>query len=274
MSSSIFPTRRTWNLLANAEAINLWTASFEPGTTVTANTVAAPDGTTTAETVAYVGGGTAGGIRVYSGLGVASTLGQLYTSSIFLKANTGATTLELDGNLGVKARVDLTSAWQRFSVSGVGNGSSQSQVVLRNAPGSNAVFSVYAWGGNITAGGLQGYSSAVGDNALYRFVRPGSMRRQSVRRVVTSAADSDQEYRSARGTQRYLYALDLEGMDTAAVATLQAFWDAHATWDQFQFEDPVTKALRYVRFNMDGLEIAADETFDNYSASLEFISVV
>lgn len=274
MSSSIFPTRRTGNLLSNPEALNLWTSGFEPGTSVTANSTAAPDGTTTADTVTYVGGGTANGIRIYSGLGVASVLGLPYTGSIYLKANTGATTLELDGNLGTRARVDLTSSWQRFSVSGLGDGAGFPQVVLRNAPGSNAVFSVYAWGGNITAGGLQPYASAVGNNSLYRFVVPGSFRRTATRRVVTQEADSSQEYRAVRGARRFLYSMDLEGLDDAALGTLEAFWEAHETWDQFQLEDPITKALSYVRFNMDGLEVRTNEAFGFYDASLEFISVV
>lgn len=275
MSSQIFPTRRTWNLLPNAEALDQW-FTFGAGVSVTANAAVAPDGNTTADRIDYNGAGSAGDIRLYTASVVYPTvIGQLYTMSMHLKANTGAVDLALEMNGGgALVPITLSSSWQRFSVSGYGDGVSYGQMHLRSRASSNAAFSVYGWGGNITTGGLVEYSAAVGDNTLFPYVVPGSFRRQAVRRVVKQSADSDQEYRSARGAQRFLYSMDLEGMPTSAVATLQAFWDAHETWDRFQLEDPITKTLRYVRFNMDGLEVAPSDTFDHYSASLEFISLV
>lgn len=274
MSSQIFPTRRTENLLPASEDLSTWASGFEVGTSVTANATTAPNGTATADRIDYSGGGTSNGIRLYTGVGSASSAGALYTSSLYLKANTGATLFEIDSNLGTRAKIVVTSSWQRFSVSGFGDGASFPQVILRSGPATNAVFSVYGWGGNITLGGLTEYAAAYADNSLSRFVVPESVKKTPVYRTIVQGVDSAQEYRIPRGSVRYRYTMELNGLDSTARDTVDTFFATHGgRWDKFQLEDPWTKALTYVRFDQDELDFEP-LVGDLWHVALSFISVI
>jgi hypothetical protein len=164
--------RRVENLLTLSEFLNgggYWIMTA--GTTVTANTHTAPDGTLTADTVTYDGSGTSGNYRIYNdATGGLSMPGANYVTSVYLRADT-ATTVRLYGNVvaGGFITCNLTTSWQRYTISGVGNGVSGPQVLIYSPAGVNTPFSIQVWGTqieNTTGQANQNPSEYVSTNVL------------------------------------------------------------------------------------------------------------
>jgi hypothetical protein len=120
------------------------------GVTVTPNATAAPDGSLTADLVTYDGSDIARSSPQnrmqqnlsYFGSGT-SVNGQSYTLSVWLRGDSPQT-VRLHGNAISSVLCNVTTTWQRFSVTGVGNGSLSLIAILQDV--SNAPFSVYTWG--------------------------------------------------------------------------------------------------------------------------------
>jgi hypothetical protein len=145
------PSRTNYSVFSNQFDSGAW--GRNTGVTVTPNTHTAPDGTMSANTVSYDGSGASGTYRLYdSAIPTASVPGTKYTSSIYLKASTPVT-LRLANNLGVFITVNITSVWQRFSVTGTGDGTATVQIVLYSNTGDNSTFSVQAYGSQVEIGG-------------------------------------------------------------------------------------------------------------------------
>jgi hypothetical protein len=135
----------------------LWSEAFDnavwqktTGVTVTPNLVAGPNdppGVTSADAIAYNGSGASGDYRIFQTLLGSLILpsGVQTTASLWLRTASGSTTIRLVTNAGfTQVNCVLTTAWQRFPVSSVADGVSQSQVLLRSASGDNSAFTIYA----------------------------------------------------------------------------------------------------------------------------------
>jgi hypothetical protein len=138
-------TGTTQNLLLNSQLIGgtSWTNNT---LTVGTNNVVAPNGTTTASTL--TGAGT-DSYTVQSFTSVASTT---YTFSVWLKSTSNTTINLLAGppNWTV-ATCNLTTSWQRFSVTFTSNATTSSVVI----GGNNSITSgevVHAWGVQVVVG--------------------------------------------------------------------------------------------------------------------------
>lgn len=157
------------NLLLRSEQFDNAAWTKNTGTTVTPNAVLAPDGTTTADAIVYDGSGLVGNYRIYQTI-AAPALGAPFTASIWLRASSviGA---QLGNNLALTP-ITITSSWQRFTVSGVGDGSAAGQLLLYSPAGVNTAFTVYAWGAQAELSGyatayLPTTTAAVGGNSLH-----------------------------------------------------------------------------------------------------------
>jgi hypothetical protein len=105
------------NLLTRTEEFDNAAWLKDTGVTVVANTTVAPDGTVTADTVDYTQNGF---IRQ---IGPTAIVGQVYTGSVYLRADveTPARLVMLfsPGGLGgVAININVTTEWQRFSITG------------------------------------------------------------------------------------------------------------------------------------------------------------
>lgn len=141
-----YTTPRTNLCLRSQEFDNASWSKFT-GVTATANQAIAPDGTLTADKIVYDGSGSAGAARLSQGISVAPN-GQSRVSSLWVRAD-APVTLRLDANLAGGAgmqTMSITTAWQRFSAWGIGNGTDTSQVTIYSPGGVNTSFTVYAWG--------------------------------------------------------------------------------------------------------------------------------
>ena len=139
------------NLLLASEQFDTtsWTKS---SATVTANSIAAPNGTETADTIAASGAnGTA--LQSYTALAVA------YTFSVWLKRKTGTGTIEIAADNGTYTAVTITSDWALYTVT-------QTPAAGSKSAGIRIVTSadeVYAWGAHLyrsDLGGMQANASA------------------------------------------------------------------------------------------------------------------
>tara|TARA_R110000868_G_scaffold406858_1_gene687625 strand:- start:1030 stop:2682 length:1653 start_codon:yes stop_codon:yes gene_type:complete len=116
------------------------------GVSVTANNAANPiDGALTADTIIYDGSGGGASYRIYSSPVAPSAVGVPYTWSVYLRSATPITVL-LNPNIAAAIQINVTSTWQRFSVSGVGNGGSSVQTLIYSNYGDNAAFQLEAFG--------------------------------------------------------------------------------------------------------------------------------
>ena len=119
-----------------------WTAYS--GTTVTADAIAAPDGTLTADRIA----GTSGAFR-----GIRQTISSSavpHTFSVYLKSATGsATTARIWVDSGVSL-VNVTTDWQRFSVTATTAASFDVQI----STAVSLAIDVYAWGAQLETGDI------------------------------------------------------------------------------------------------------------------------
>ena len=139
------------NILPYSEDFALW--SKTTGVTVYPFSSLGPDGVSMAAKITYDGTGTVGSYRIYgSGFsyGLNSTLGVNYTASIWLRADS-PTTIRLYGNgvAGGYLTIVLTTYWQRYSVSGVGNNLSVPQLLIYSNDNDNTPISWYMYGGQI-----------------------------------------------------------------------------------------------------------------------------
>ena len=126
------------------------------GTTVTANNAANPiDGALTADTINYDGTGTSGSYRIYSSPVLTSISGYEYTWSVWLRCAT-PTTFILNNNRA-STSVNVTSTWQRFSVTGIGNGSSSIQTLIYSNSGNNSPFALEVFGQQVELGVMTAY---------------------------------------------------------------------------------------------------------------------
>jgi hypothetical protein len=108
---------------------------------VSANSIAAPDGTTTAETITFTAAG--GDQRVTST--VSTTIGLTYAFSIFLKGVAGETvTIEVDSTA---TTVTLTSSWARYSA--IGATTSATSVLRIISRSGNTATVVDVWGAQL-----------------------------------------------------------------------------------------------------------------------------
>lgn len=154
------------NLLTYSENFDdaVW---IKTTSTVTANTVIAPDGTITADTL------TANGVD--SALGeqnISTTAGQSYVFSVYLKADapTILSIFIVDGGGGsgnTQQVVSVTTSWQRFTVTRTL--SAGTTVVSCQIGGANSFStgeSVYLWGAQLNEGSLQPYYTTSVKNLL------------------------------------------------------------------------------------------------------------
>ena len=134
-----------------------WTKTT--GVTVTANAAVSPAGDMTADRVSYDGTGSSGSYRIWKNvISAGSTVvGDPYVCSIWMKADT-PTTVRIYGNGagGGFVTCNLTTSWQRFETSGVGNGTSAVQLLVYSASGDNAPFDIYLWGAQVEEAAFAG----------------------------------------------------------------------------------------------------------------------
>lgn len=127
---------------------------------VTDNFAAAPDGTQTASRIQATqgaGGSAADYSLLYNQVGTVTSF--QYTKSIWLKSNTGSpqNVLIYDSNAQVGTVCAVTTAWQRFSITGIATVSPQLIVGTRGGSGQffnggDPTFDILAWGGQVEAG--------------------------------------------------------------------------------------------------------------------------
>lgn len=201
-------TLRKKNLLKFSEQFgNAAWQSFVNGTAtppvVTANAVADPSGNVTADRIVFPPTDSSSTSRLYQ-MGTLLTVpvaGSNYTGSIWLRADSPCSVsifLKKDGqavNVSNVLLCNLTSAWQRFSVSGdAGVSSSLSAgltiAVLQSSPGA----AIYAWGAQFEAGlAATDYESTTGSAAGFfeaNTVQGGS----TVNKLIASSAKADGYY--------------------------------------------------------------------------------
>ena len=128
------------NLLAFSQDFNETTWG-KTDASVSANTVAAPDGTTTADTLTFTSAG--GNQRVTA---TSPTLGsQNYVFSVFLKGTAGQTvTIEFDATASA---VTLTASWARYTVSGSATTTSSVVRIISRTGNTATVFDI--WGAQL-----------------------------------------------------------------------------------------------------------------------------
>ena len=114
-------------------------------TTVTANTVAAPNGTTTAETVAASGAnGTL--LQSYSASAVA------YTFGVWLKRKTGTGTIQIAADSGTWNTVTITADWALYTITQTPTAGSKTAGLRIVTSGDE----VYVWGAHLYRSDLGG----------------------------------------------------------------------------------------------------------------------
>jgi hypothetical protein len=135
----------------------LWSEGFDnavwqrfTGVTITPNLVAGPNdppGVTSADAIVYDGSGAVGDYRIFQTLlpGIIIPAGVKTTGSVWMRTASGTLTLRLVSNAGfTQVNCNLTTAWQRFSVTCPADGVSSAQMLIRSNAGDNSAFTVYA----------------------------------------------------------------------------------------------------------------------------------
>jgi hypothetical protein len=141
----VLGTWPTYDKARTNHAISTW-ASYT-GTTIAAGAAVAPDGSVTGVRIVYDGSGSVGSLRVNSNAtpGATLTVGQQYTASIYLRAETPTTVL-LGANLGVTVTCNVTTEWQRFTVTANAvSAATRGVVSLLSSAGINTPFTLDAW---------------------------------------------------------------------------------------------------------------------------------
>jgi hypothetical protein len=139
------------NLLLASEQLDTssWTKS---SATVTANSIAAPDGTTTADTIAASGAnGTT--LQSYSAIAVS------YVFGVWLRRKTGAGNIQIAADNGTYTTVTITNDWALYTVTQTPTAGTKSAGIRIVTSGDE----VYAWGAHLyrsDLGGMQANASA------------------------------------------------------------------------------------------------------------------
>lgn len=141
----------------NAASEDLTTADWTKGTgvTIAGGLFAGPggDGPAWSQRVNYDGSGAAGGMRFETGINTAlepPKLNETLKAGIFLRADTPIT-VSFSGNVvaGAAHDINVTTAWQWFESTGVGDGVTAGKVSISSQAGSNAAFSLYFGGADL-----------------------------------------------------------------------------------------------------------------------------
>jgi uncharacterized phage protein (TIGR02218 family) len=142
----------------------LWSQDFEQvwtktsGVTILPDQVTDPLGLMTADSLSYDGTGAVGSYRIYQTAltGFIPPSGQTFTFSVWLRAPSPIT-LRLYTNFGsIGPGINVTTSWQRFSVSGVSNGTLLPQGLIYSNAGDNSPFTVYLWGSQLEWSSVMG----------------------------------------------------------------------------------------------------------------------
>jgi len=139
------PSTPRTNICLYSQSMNSW--STTSGVVIAIDCTLAPDGTATADRINYDGTGVAGNYRIYGNVSSGLT-GQVYTGSVWLRSD-APVSLRLGNNLGGLQVVSITTAWQRFSITGTG---ATPQILIHSANGDNTPFTIYAWGAQLELG--------------------------------------------------------------------------------------------------------------------------
>lgn len=110
--------------------------------TVTANTVAAPDGTVTADTLTFAADAASRLERV-----VLSSVTGTYTFSVWLMVPSGTFDVRIRAGAGTTTTVTATTTWQRFTVTETLSAANSTPVIMNNASASAGT--VYVWGAQL-----------------------------------------------------------------------------------------------------------------------------
>lgn len=141
------------NLCIQSQAFDDGGWTKNTGVTVPSTTITDPQGGTTAESIAYDGTGTTGSSRIYRvGIVSPSVAGIVYAYSVWLKVPTTTTTVQIHSNLTNFTACVVTTAWQRFTVLGTGDGSTSIIVSIYSNTGDNAAWTIHAWGAQVELG--------------------------------------------------------------------------------------------------------------------------
>jgi hypothetical protein len=140
------------NLLEYSQAFDnaIWTKN---GCTVTANTTVAPDGATTADTLAFATAGLSVFNYVDQQVAGMVTVGVPYTFSVWLKAasavNVWITVRDLNGIPNSAFQCNLTTSWQRFSVTVTPQAGASATMDMQIYITNQAATTVFAWGAQL-----------------------------------------------------------------------------------------------------------------------------
>ena len=123
---------------------------------VTSNYAISPDGTQNASRVIFdLNGGTTSSDFSQLQNSITATVGDDYTSSVYMKSNDGSThSLTFIGVDGSTSIVSVTSQWQRFNVSATLSVASM-RIRARGSEGSSDVTDVSIWGAQVEEGSFQ-----------------------------------------------------------------------------------------------------------------------
>ncbi len=162
------------------------------GVTVTPNVIADPLGGLTGDRVSYDGSGSSGSFRIYqTPVSSIPAVGVKMTSSIWLRCESGTVSVRLANNGGFAIQTcALTTTWQRFSVTGTGDGTSINQLLIYSAAADNSAFTIDAWGAQLEFGAaVTAYSSTAGSAGFTELntVQSGS----TVNKLISLSAKTD-----------------------------------------------------------------------------------
>jgi hypothetical protein len=136
--SQDFSNTSAWGIIANA--------------TITPNTIVAPDGTTTADDVSFSATGTGSYVGQPNLTPPYAIAGETFTFSVWLKTASGthSLTLNVEDQLGVVIAISafqVTTSWQRFSITGTFNNATTGFKVFIYNP--DAVTHYHYWGAQL-----------------------------------------------------------------------------------------------------------------------------
>ena len=147
------------NLVTSSEDFSVdWTgasAGAGTGAVVTVNQAIAPDGTASADKIFFDAGGTTSSDRSQlTSNGVSVTLGNTYTSQIYLKGDSGGEIINIRHADGTTfTSFTLTTEWQKCVVTETVSTSTASRPLnLRSSGNNQQTATVYAWGAQLEEG--------------------------------------------------------------------------------------------------------------------------
>jgi len=154
------------NILQYSEQFDnaIWVKNSQNGpgpATITPNNQVDPLNGLTADTIAFPAAGAgAWALLQQSFLDVATVAGKPYTFSIWLKAATPLAIMlcieDTNGHVAVQTSVNVTTAWNRFVVSGTfpSTGLAGTPIVFFGTIGGMAAATVFAWGAQLESGSV------------------------------------------------------------------------------------------------------------------------